>query len=399
MASPGKDVVAEDHETPDAPSYDKSIPQEELEGLTLYEKKCVLVNREIDSHGMGRYQWYIWVLCGFGYLLDLLWAQAFGLVLGPLEQELGFPSDQSGNISVAFSAGLTAGAAFWGILVDFIGRRWSFNLTCLISAVFGLGLGGCNTYNAFLVVTAFVGFGIGGNIPIDTTICLEFIPQNKRFLLAMLSIFQPIGVVITTAIAYGLVPKYSCSPNFSEPDYAPSCYNVPAGTACCTRESNMGWRYLMFTIGAITLGVFILRFVVFRFQESPKFLIYRGYDAKAIAVLQHLAKVNHVQCGVSQADFDALTSEDQSLHSTTELLGAGDKQRSLSFAQLAKLEMIRYTLLFKGWTMTRLTLLVWLTYICDVWGFTLAGKSDIIAPRRKTLLTARQAFISHKFLL
>lgn len=64
--------------------------QEELQGLSLYEKKCVLINHEIDSNGMGRYQWYIWCLCGFGYLIDLLWAQAFGLVLSPLEQELGF---------------------------------------------------------------------------------------------------------------------------------------------------------------------------------------------------------------------------------------------------------------------------------------------------------------------
>ena len=65
------------------------VDPHELEGLTLYEKKCVLVNREIDSMGMGRYQWCLWGLCGFGYLLDLLWAQAFGLVLGPLGNELG----------------------------------------------------------------------------------------------------------------------------------------------------------------------------------------------------------------------------------------------------------------------------------------------------------------------
>lgn len=73
---------------------------DEFSNLTLYEKKCVLINAEIDRNGMGRYQWYIWCLCGFGYLLDLLWAQAFGLVLSPLEQELGFAADQSGNISV-----------------------------------------------------------------------------------------------------------------------------------------------------------------------------------------------------------------------------------------------------------------------------------------------------------
>ncbi|KAL9089612.1 MAG: hypothetical protein Q9165_005644 [Trypethelium subeluteriae] len=88
---------------PVEPSADLTVPEEpgrarasvefdDLDGLSLYEKKCTLINREIDSHGMGRYQWYIWSLCGFGYMLDLLWAQAFGLVLGPLQQELGFGS-------------------------------------------------------------------------------------------------------------------------------------------------------------------------------------------------------------------------------------------------------------------------------------------------------------------
>ena len=62
----------------------------EMEGLTLYEKKALLVNRELDSHGMGKYQWYIFFLCGFGYLIDLLYAQAFGLVEPAIQQEFGF---------------------------------------------------------------------------------------------------------------------------------------------------------------------------------------------------------------------------------------------------------------------------------------------------------------------
>lgn len=27
-------------------------------GSSLYERKCLLINEEIDRHGMGRYQWY-----------------------------------------------------------------------------------------------------------------------------------------------------------------------------------------------------------------------------------------------------------------------------------------------------------------------------------------------------
>ena len=67
---------------------------------------------------------------------------------------------------------------------NFVGRRWAFNLTCLISSIFGLCLGASNNYNTFLVLTAFVGFGVGGNIPIDTTITLEFIPQVCHFSLS-----------------------------------------------------------------------------------------------------------------------------------------------------------------------------------------------------------------------
>lgn len=128
------------------------------EDATLYDKKCLLVDRQIDAFGMGRYQWMIFALCGLGYLIDLMWAQAFGLVLSPLQQELGFGNDETGKLSTAFSVGLTAGAFVWGILVDVIGRRWAFNLTVLIACIFGLCLGAPDDYNTILVLTALTGF-------------------------------------------------------------------------------------------------------------------------------------------------------------------------------------------------------------------------------------------------
>ncbi|CRJ84739.1 hypothetical protein BN1708_009139 [Verticillium longisporum] len=289
-----------------------------LDGLTLYEKKCVLINREIEYQGMGRYQWYIWCLCGFGYLLDLLWAQAFGLALSPLQQELGFSNSESGNIGTSFNAGMTAGAFVWGFLADI----------------------------------------------------------NKRFLLACLSVFQPIGVVLCSAIAFGFIPVYSCSPNFSEQDPLPSCRNVADGEECCSRGSNMGWRYLLFTIGAITLSVFILRFFVFTFRETPKYLIYRGQDAKAIETLHHMGQVNKRACKLTLAIFESLTTDDSSVGSDSAskaVLGGGNRQLKLSWNEKLRLEMSRYKMLFDGWQMTRLTILVWLTYIMDYWAFTVAG--------------------------
>ena len=43
-------------DSPERRSYDAPRIDPEMEGLTLYEKKALLVNRELDSHGMGKYQ-------------------------------------------------------------------------------------------------------------------------------------------------------------------------------------------------------------------------------------------------------------------------------------------------------------------------------------------------------
>lgn len=98
--------------------------------------------------------------------------------------------------------------------------------------------------------------------------------------------WQPIGVVVASAIAYGTAAKYRCDIEL------PSCRAVAAGEPCCTVSSNMGWRYLVIVLGCMTLAVFFLRFVVFHFYESPKFLLSRGREAEAIEVLHKIAKFN-----------------------------------------------------------------------------------------------------------
>jgi len=367
------------HSNDDAPAV---LMDPNSKELSLYEKKSLLINKELNAMGMGKYQWYIWSLCGLGYFLDLLWAQAFGLIATPLQQELGFSSGELGNIFTAFNSGLCAGAFVWGTLVDIIGRRWAFNGTVLISCIFGLCLGAPNTYSAILVLTAFNGFGIGGNIPIDTTICLEFLPQNRRFLLALLSIFQPLGVVVCSGIAYGFIPKYSCATDLK------SCKSstLTPGEACCSKSDNMGWRYLMFTLGGIALFIFLLRFVLFTFQESPKYLIGRGRDEDAMKVLHNVAKVNGYDCRLSMDDFRALEANHGSGSGLPDSPnGSGDAMLKDSvptqsaevanppFMQQVKNEFARIKILFSTSALTRLTILVWIIYAFDYWAFSVAG--------------------------
>ena len=138
----------------------------------------------------------------------------------------------------------------------------------------------------------------------------------------------------------------------------------------------MGWRYTLFTLGAICLFIFFLRFIVFRFQESPKYLLYRGKDEKAVKVLHHIAKFNGRESAINLEMFSALTDEDSSVGTRdtgTPILGAGSKQIKSSLWEKAKLEVVRYKILFSTSQMARLTILVWIIYMFDYWGFSIAG--------------------------
>lgn len=197
----------------------------------------------------------------------------------------------------------------------------------------------------------------------------------------MLSVFQPLGVVLASALAYALIPRYSCG-NGLDDKPLPACSNVASGEACCTKASNMGWRYLLLTIGAICLGVFFTRFVVFRFQESPKFLLFRGYDERAVQVLHNIARFNKCESSISLDMLTALSDDHSSSgrHATDSPgLGADTKEVKKPLARKVKVELRRYAVLFSTAKMARLTILVWIVYIFDYWGFSIAGETGMMS--------------------
>jgi hypothetical protein len=68
---------------------------------------------------------------------------------------------------------------------------------------------------------------------------------------------------------------------------------------------------MMIVLGFITLFIFLLRFVIFTFRESPKFLLAKGHDAHALDVLYSIAKFNHREPPtLSLEDFRALDFEE-----------------------------------------------------------------------------------------
>ncbi|OCF59469.1 hypothetical protein L486_02135 [Kwoniella mangroviensis CBS 10435] len=336
--------------------------------LSTFEKKAALINAELDQFGFGRYQLCIWLLCGFGYFLDLAWAQGVGLAASAIYQEMGVSAGSQGVIFSCANAGLAVGALGFGLLVDIIGRKWAFNLTCLITSIFGLLLAAPKyNYAAICGIYFLASIGLGGNIPIDATIALEFVPQRKRMLVCLLSLWQPVGVVFASGIAYATAAKYRCASGL------PSCHDVASGAACCSVSSNMGWRYNSIVLGGVTLVIFFLRFFVFRFHESPKFLLARGREAEAIEVLHKIAKFNKAPPPTLTvqhfAEIDAssstYTNDSNAQNGNMTSIGSVTKRflrnfRGLKGLFLNKLQFFIFCLLA-------------VAYMGDYWSFNLAG--------------------------
>jgi len=122
----------------------------------------------------------------------------------------------------------------------------------------------------------------------------------------------------------------------------------------------MGWRYLLFSVASITLGVFIIRFFIFPFHESPKFFISKGNDQGAVEVVNKIAAFNKRPCDLTVKSLYEQCKETP----VTEAKG---------FSKRLVSELSRLKLLFGSWRIARITILVWITWMFDYWGFAIAG--------------------------
>jgi MFS family permease len=77
---------------------------------------------------------------------------------------------------MALFIGLCIGASFWGIASDVIGRRLAFNFTLCIAGVFGLVAAAGPNWTGVCALYACIGLGVGGNLPVDGALFLEFLP-------------------------------------------------------------------------------------------------------------------------------------------------------------------------------------------------------------------------------
>ncbi|PWN43781.1 MFS general substrate transporter [Ceraceosorus guamensis] len=284
---------------------DAALPAGTLD--PVYEAKARVLNRAIQEIGMGRYQWQLFVVVGFGWASDNLWPIVTSLIFTPISNE--FNPDRPPLLTLAQNIGLLVGAVFWGFGADIFGRRWAFNLTIGITGLFGMIAGSAPNFAAIGVFAALWSVGVGGNLPVDSAIFLEFLPATHQYLLTILSVDWALAQLLANLIAWPLLGNLTC----------------PQTAAVCARQDNMGWRYFIITMGGIAVLMFVVRFVFFSIYESPKYLMSRGRDAEAVRVVHEVARRNGKVSNLTLEDlsrFDDDIAGDKSEKEREEALAA-----------------------------------------------------------------------------
>jgi len=311
-----------------------AIPKGTLD--PVYEAKARVLNHAIQEIGMGWYQWQLFIVVGFGWANDNLWPIVTSLIFTPIVNE--FHPSRSPLLSLAQNIGLLAGAMFWGFGCDVFGRKWAFNATLGVTAVFGMLAASSPSFAAIGTFAALWSFGVGGNLPVDSAVFLEFLPGSHQYLLTILSIDWALAQVVATLVAWPILGNLTCQES----------------QKVCTRSENMGWRYFVIAMGGISLIEFIVRFVFFTVYESPKYLMGKGKDEEAVRVVHEVAKRNGKTSPLTLADLQACETE----------LGATQRTEA-SAALKRKLEKFNFShvrALFRGRKLafsTSLIMLVW----------------------------------------
>lgn len=213
----------------------------------------------LDRLPLSRFHYRLLLVSGLGWMFDAMDILILGAVVAAVARDpaLGVDSGTAFWITSLNQAGLFFGALAAGWAADRYGRKLIFQVTLLIYSVM-TGLAALAWNAASLMVLRFLtGIGLGGELPVASTLVSEFAPARRRgAMVVLLESFWAYGAVLAALLSYVLIPQF-------------------------------GWR-AAFLVGALpALYVFVLRRSI---PESPRFLASQGRLAEAESVVRAVEK-------------------------------------------------------------------------------------------------------------
>ena len=190
----------------------------------LFSLLCAIADslQTIEEIGWTNFQLKLFFLNGFGYAADSLILLLQSVTAG--QAGLEFQPSFTRGLTVAAYSGMLVGALFWGLSADVIGRKFAFNTSLFLCSCFAILAGAAPNWYVLGLFVSLAAFGAGGNLVLDATVFLEYLPGDYQWLLTLMACWWGFAPVVAAGFAWPLLslPQYICTE-----------------AATCTRANNM----------------------------------------------------------------------------------------------------------------------------------------------------------------
>ncbi len=149
------------------------------------------------------------VISGTGWMFDAMDVGILSFVIAAISVEWHLSTTEMGWIGSMNSIGMAIGAFGFGLLADRIGRKNVFMMTLVLFSL-ASGLSALTTtLTVFLILRFFVGAGLGGELPVASTLVSESVSAKERGrVVVLLESFWAAGWLIAALLAYFIIPEY-----------------------------------------------------------------------------------------------------------------------------------------------------------------------------------------------
>ncbi|PKR85544.1 MFS transporter [Heyndrickxia camelliae] len=149
------------------------------------------------------------LISGTGWMFDALDVGILSFVIAALAKDWNLNPSEMGWIGSINSIGMAVGALLFGILADKFGRKAIFMITLLFFSI-GSGLSAlAPTLGIFLILRFLIGMGLGGELPVASTLVSESVPTKDRGrVVVLLESFWAGGWLIAALISYFIIPHF-----------------------------------------------------------------------------------------------------------------------------------------------------------------------------------------------
>ncbi|QED50089.1 MFS transporter [Cytobacillus dafuensis] len=142
-------------------------------------------------------------------MFDAMDVGMLSFIIAALKTDWGLTPEQMGWIGSINSIGMAVGALLFGLWADRIGRKNIFIITLLMFSLASGFSALTTTFTAFLILRFFVGMGLGGELPVASTLVSESVPAKDRGrVVVLLESFWAFGWLIAALISYFVIPSF-----------------------------------------------------------------------------------------------------------------------------------------------------------------------------------------------